>query len=101
MSEFMGNVCGTYDAIGTGFAPGCFSLHSCMTPHGPEADSYDKHLKSEQKPVRVPEGNYLFMFESGFLLKTTKYAMNGFLEVDNTYHNDWKKLAEIKHEAPE
>ena len=97
MTEFMGNICGTYDAKGAGFAPGCSSLHSCMTPHGPDAESYDNALKSEQKPMKIPEGNFSFMFESGFLLKTTKYAMNGFLEVDDTYKNDWKKLAEIKY----
>lgn len=37
MSEFMGNICGAYDAKGEGFGPGCSSLHSCMTPHGPDS----------------------------------------------------------------
>lgn len=40
MSEYMGNICGQYDAKGDAFGPGCSSLHSCMTPHGPDADSY-------------------------------------------------------------
>lgn len=44
MSEFMGNICGTYDAKETGFGPGCASLHSIMTPHGPEADVFEKVL---------------------------------------------------------
>ncbi len=38
------------------------------------------------------------MFESGYLLKTTKYAMNGFLEVDDDYHECWQKLSELKFE---
>jgi homogentisate 1,2-dioxygenase len=33
----MGNICGAYDAKGVGFGPGCSSLHSCMTPHGPDS----------------------------------------------------------------
>ena len=78
----MGNICGNYDAKGEGFGPGCSSLHSCMTPHGPDAESYEKFVNSEQKPFKIAEGNYSFMFESGYLFKTTKYAMNQFLEVD-------------------
>ncbi len=42
MSEFMGNIIGSYDAKETGFGPGCSSLHSGMTPHGPEADVFEK-----------------------------------------------------------
>ena len=38
------------------------------------------------------------MFESGYMLKTTKYAMSDFLEVDEGYHEDWQKLAELKFE---
>ena len=72
MSEFMGNICGDYDAKGTGFAPGCSSLHSGMTPHGPDAQSYENFVNSEQKPIKIGEGNYWFMFESGYLLKRTK-----------------------------
>jgi homogentisate 1,2-dioxygenase len=75
MTEFMGNICGEYDAKGEGFAPGCSSLHSTMTPHGPDAESYKKFVTSEQKPYRIGDENLSFMFESGFLLKTTRYAM--------------------------
>jgi len=42
MSEFMGNIHGTYDAKEAGFGPGCSSLHSHMTPHGPEAEVFEK-----------------------------------------------------------
>ena len=96
MSEFMGNICG--DFKGKGFAPGCLTLHSVMTPHGPDAKGYEKFVTSEQKPFRVPDGNFLFMFESGYMLKTTKYAMNDFLEFDEKYHEEWQKLSEIKFE---
>ncbi len=46
MSEFMGNISGIYDAKGAGFGPGCSSLHSSMTPHGPDAESYEGFVKS-------------------------------------------------------
>ena len=42
MSEFMGLIYGRYDAkAGSGFAPGGFSLHNLMLPHGPDADAFD------------------------------------------------------------
>lgn len=55
MSEFMGNISGIYDAKGVGFAPGCSSLHSCMTPHGPDTESYEGFVKSEPKPYKISE----------------------------------------------
>lgn len=99
MSEFMGNITGIYDAKGAGFAPGCSSLHSCMTPHGPDSESYEGFVKSEQKPYKISEENYAFMFESGYLMKTTKWAMNEFLAVDEDYHKCWENLANVKYEA--
>ena len=44
MSEFMGNLCGEYDAKMKGFVPGCTSLHSSMTPHGLDSDSYKNYM---------------------------------------------------------
>jgi homogentisate 1,2-dioxygenase len=76
MTEFMGNISGEYDAKqGSGFVPGGSSLHSTMTAHGPDADAYEKFVLSEQKPYKIAEQNLAFMFESGYLLKTTKFAM--------------------------
>jgi len=40
MSEFMGNIQGTYDAKEAGFCPGASSLHSCMSGHGPENEVF-------------------------------------------------------------
>lgn len=37
-----------YDAK-EGFLPGGASLHSCMTPHGPDADTFLKASKEELK----------------------------------------------------
>jgi homogentisate 1,2-dioxygenase len=55
MSEFMGNIRGTYDAKTKGFLPGGGSLHSIMIAHGPEADVLEKASKAPLVPVKMPE----------------------------------------------
>ena len=49
MSEYMGNIRGICEAKKKGFLPGGGTLHSCMTPHGPDAST----SKEEQVPVPV------------------------------------------------
>lgn len=56
MSEFMGLIKGHYEAKEEGFQPGGASLHSIMTPHGPDADCFEKNSTAELKPERVAEG---------------------------------------------
>lgn len=63
MSEFMGLIFGTYDAKGAGFTPGSCSLHNCMSPHGPDADAYNKAVSSSLKPEYYAD-TLAFMFES-------------------------------------
>ena len=101
MTEFTGNISGKSASLGKGFGPGCSSLHSSMAPHGLGADEYEGFVKSEQKPFKTQEGSFLFMFQSGYLVKTTKYAMEQYLEIDEDYHKMWSRLAEIKFEAEE
>ena len=51
MSEYMGLIHGVYDAKPAGgFEPGGGSLHSCMAPHGPEADAFHNAVEEELKP---------------------------------------------------
>lgn len=50
MSEFMGNIKGTYDAKQKGFIPGASSLHSTMSGHGPEAEVFKKASTADLKP---------------------------------------------------
>lgn len=57
MSEFMGNIAGTYDAKEKGFIPGASSLHSCMSGHGPEAEVFDKASNAELKPAFIGTGS--------------------------------------------
>tara|TARA_R110000772_G_scaffold24895_5_gene65342 strand:- start:1426 stop:2730 length:1305 start_codon:yes stop_codon:yes gene_type:complete len=75
MSEFMGLIEGTYDAKEKGFAPGGMSLHNCMTPHGPEADVFDKATNAELTPQRY-ENTMAFMLESRYVIAPTKFALN-------------------------
>jgi hypothetical protein len=69
MTEFMGMVWGKYDAK-AGFMPGGASLHSCMTPHGPDKNTFDKASdpSQEQKPVYFDQG-LAFMFECNAMLQ--------------------------------
>lgn len=75
MSEFMGNIVGTYDAKATGFLPGGASLHNMNSAHGPDAETFEKASKAELKPVKVGEGSMSFMFESAYQIATTKWAI--------------------------
>ena len=72
MSEFMGNICGTYDAKEKGFTPGSASLHSAMSGHGPEKAVFEKASNMELKPEKVGIGSLAFMFESAYIFKINK-----------------------------
>ena len=56
MSEFMGLILGRYEAKETGFAPGGATLHSKMTPHGPDANCFEDWTSKELKAMKVAEG---------------------------------------------
>lgn len=74
MSEFMGLIHGAYDAKAEGFEPGGASLHNCMSPHGPDAETFEKASTAELEPTYI--GNTLaFMFESRYVFKPTEQAV--------------------------
>lgn len=75
MSELMGLVRGVYDAKAEGFVPGGVSLHNCMSAHGPDAASFDKATAAQLKPVKQ-EDTLAFMWESRWVFKPTKFAMD-------------------------
>ena len=56
MSEFMGLILGKYEAKEEGFAPGGATLHSMMTPHGPDANCFEDWSNKELGPMRVADG---------------------------------------------
>ena len=84
MSEFMGLIYGVYDAkTGGGFAPGGFSLHNTMLPHGPDMSAFEGASKAELKPHKL-EGTLAFMFETRFMQRVTAYAA-GLPELQRDY----------------
>lgn len=55
MSEFMGLILGTYEAKENGFLAGGASLHSMMTPHGPDKQCFEAASTAHLKPARVAD----------------------------------------------
>eukprot|EP00794_Sanderia_malayensis_P000023 gene23-613_t len=59
MSEFMGLILGKYEAKEEGFVAGGATLHSMMTPHGPDSDCFNKASNANLVPQRVAEGTQI------------------------------------------
>ena len=90
MSEFMGLCFGQYDAKEEGFVAGGASLHNQMSAHGPDADAFEKASNAELKPVKL-SGTMAFMFESRYIIRPTKYAMEN-AELQHEYFEVWQGL---------
>ncbi|KTD82393.1 homogentisate 1,2-dioxygenase [Legionella waltersii] len=74
MNELMGLVYGNYDAKMEGFLPGGISIHNCMTPHGPDFDSYEAAANQELKPSYID--SLAFMFETRDYWLVTDQALH-------------------------
>ncbi|KAK7107384.1 homogentisate 1,2-dioxygenase-like isoform X2 [Littorina saxatilis] len=96
MSEFMGLIYGNYEAKEDGFQPGGGSLHSMMTPHGPDAECFEKASTADLKPHKIAEGTMAFMFESSLSMAVTGWANK--TKVDPDYYKCWQPLK--KHFNP-
>ncbi|PWN53311.1 putative homogentisate 1,2-dioxygenase [Violaceomyces palustris] len=92
MSEFMGNICGVYDAKAEGFLPGGASLHNMNSAHGPDAETFEKASNAQLKPAKVGEGSMSFMFESAYQLATTKWAIEESGKLQQDYWKAWSGL---------
>ncbi len=90
MNEFMGLIFGQYDAKAEGFVPGGASLHNCMSGHGPDAATYEKASSVELKPQYLDD-TLAFMFETRFICRPTKYAMDT-AELQHDYFECWQGL---------
>jgi homogentisate 1,2-dioxygenase len=96
-SEFMGLVHGVYDAKAEGFLPGGASLHNCMSGHGPDAATFEKASSADTtRPDRI-EDTMAFMFESRWLLRPTRQALESPL-LQSDYADCWRGLR--KHFDP-
>lgn len=62
MSEFMGLIFGNYEAKEEGFLPGGGSLHSMMTPHGPDTQCFEAASNANLTPSRVADGTQVIYF---------------------------------------
>ncbi|MFO1352954.1 MAG: homogentisate 1,2-dioxygenase [Gammaproteobacteria bacterium] len=73
MSEYMGLIRGVYDGKAEGFVPGGGSVHNSMTPHGPDASTFEKAAQAELKP-HYQSNTLAFMFESRYAFYVTADA---------------------------
>jgi len=95
MSEFMGLIHGVYDAKeGSGFQPGGASLHNQMNGHGPDAASCEKAVSAELKPHKI-EGTMAFMFESRWVIRPTRWALDTPL-AQSGYDDVWRGFPRAK-----
>lgn len=90
MSEYMGLVYGQYDAKEVGFLPGGGSLHNQMSAHGPDLDAFEKASNAELAPQKLT-GTMAFMFESRYIIRPTKFAMET-SQLQAEYFEVWQKL---------
>ena len=74
MSELMGLISGEYDAKQNGFNIGGTSIHNCMTPHGPDADTHRLATQEKLKPIQYKD-TLAFMFESHLPWLVTEEAL--------------------------
>ena len=74
-SEFMGLIQGVYDAKADGFAPGGSSLHNCMSPHGPDANTFDKASSADLSKADYLRGTMAFMFETRKVIRPSPQAL--------------------------
>jgi homogentisate 1,2-dioxygenase len=91
-NEFMGLICGVYDAKSTGFLPGGSSLHNCMTGHGPDAATFDKAMAADTRVPQHITDTMAFMFESRSVLKPTRCALQEMPRLQAGYMSHWSGL---------
>ncbi|MBI2235105.1 MAG: homogentisate 1,2-dioxygenase, partial [Micavibrio aeruginosavorus] len=92
--EFMGLITGIYDGkegeAGGTFAPGGYSLHNCMSGHGPDAAVVEKAMAADLKPQKI-DNTLAFMFESRYVFRPTKAAMAQ-KTLQKEYFKAWQTL---------
>jgi len=97
MTEYMGLISGAYDAKKAGkggFEPGGSSLHSCMSPHGPETNVFEAASNAELAPTLLGSGSLAFMFETTYIMKVSQQWSDSEL-LDHEYSSCWDSM--VKH----
>ncbi|WP_442593180.1 homogentisate 1,2-dioxygenase [Parapusillimonas sp. JC17] len=95
--EFMGLIHGEYDAKAEGFTPGGASLHNCMTPHGPDAGTFEKASSADLSQPAYIRDTMAFMFETRRIIRPTDAAMSA-STLQSNYDAVWSDLK--KHFNP-
>lgn len=88
----MGLISGSYEAKEGGFSPGGASLHSMMTPHGPDHKCFEGASNAQLTPQYIAAGTQAFMFESSFSLAVTKWGEETCQKLDSNYFECWQNL---------
>ena len=91
MSEYMGLIFGQYDAKAEGFVPGGGSLHNSMSAHGPDAETTERAQNADLKPHKI-ENTLAFMFETRYILRPTKFALETEALLQTNYFEVWQNL---------
>jgi homogentisate 1,2-dioxygenase len=89
-SEFVGLVKGRYIGKGEAFAPGCASLHNCMSGHGPDAESFERGSAASEEPEYL-ENTMTIVLETQLPIRPTAFAMDTDLR-ERDYYKHWQKL---------
>ncbi|KAJ1425300.1 homogentisate 1,2-dioxygenase-like protein [Ochromonadaceae sp. CCMP2298] len=107
MSEYMGLIYGKYDAKaasagGGGFVAGGASLHSCMTPHGPDSATFAKASSAPALPPVYFDQGLAFMFETCYMLKVAPAAKGdsadtsaGYPPLQSDYAQCWQSMPKL------
>lgn len=95
MSEFMGLILGSYEAKEGGFMPGGASLHSMMTPHGPDTKCFETASKTKLEPQKIAVNTQAFMFESSLSMAITKWGLETCQKLDTKYAECWQGLPKL------
>ena len=91
-SEFMGLIHGVYDAKASGFEPGGASLHSCMTGHGPDVETFERASHADTRVPQQITDTMAFMFETRTLIRPTPGAL-ALPQCQADYARCWRGLA--------
>lgn len=95
-SEFMGLIKGEYEAKKEGFSPGGASLHSMMTPHGPDAKTFEQASSVKLVPERVADGTQAFMFETPLMLTVSPWALQECHKLQPDYNEQsWSHIKKV------
>ena len=90
MSEFMGNIRGSYEGKKVGFQPGGMSLHNQMVPHGPDLGTFEAGSDAVSEPVEIKD-TLSFMFESRYGFSASEWAY-GHSARQGDYRDCWQAL---------